>query len=76
MVALVIGVALCALVVTLFAGAINRYDWGVGLMLLAPLVAWLVLRMGRALERWANGAGNRPPIDPDYPEDSGSDTME
>ncbi len=70
-VALVTGVVLAVAVVTLFALAINRFDWGVGLMLLAPLVTWLVLRLGRWLERWASGAGNAPPIDPDFPDDAG-----
>lgn len=70
-IALLAGVALCVVVVTLFALAINRFDWGVGLMLVAPLVTWLLLRMGKSLERWANGATAAAPVDPDFPDDPG-----
>ncbi len=69
-VALVSGVALCILAVTPFALAINRFDWGVGLLLVAPLLVWLLLRAGKALERWARNEPNTPPTDPDFPDDS------
>jgi hypothetical protein len=67
-IALVIGIAVCALAVTPFALAINSFDWGVGLLLVAPLLVWLLLRIGKALERWANNEPNRPPPDPDFPD--------
>ncbi len=71
-IALLAGIALCVVVVTLFALAINRFDWGVGLMLVAPLVTWLVLKMGKSLERWANGPTAAAPVDPDFPDDPGA----
>jgi len=67
-VALVIGLVVCLLVMTPFVLAINYYDWGVGLVLVSPLVIWLLLRLGRRLEHWARGETGRPP-DPDFPED-------
>lgn len=69
-VALIGGVVLCIVAVTPFALAINRFDWGVGLILVAPLLVWLLLRVGRALERWARNEPDAPPIDPDFPDDS------
>lgn len=69
-VALIGGVALCIVAVTPFALAINRFDWGVGLILVAPLLVWLLLRVGRALERWARNEPDAPPTDPDFPDDS------
>ncbi len=68
-VALISGVTLCILAVTPFALAINRFDWGVGLLLVAPLFVWLLLRAGRALERWARNEPDAPPVDPDFPDD-------
>ena len=67
--ALLLGVVLCILAVTPFALAINRFDWGVSLLLVAPLLVWLLLRAGRALERWANNEGRSLPPDPDFPDD-------
>lgn len=67
-VALVIGLVVCLLVMTPFVLAINYYDWGVGLVLVSPLVIWLLLRLGRRLEYWARGETGRPP-DPDFPDD-------
>lgn len=32
---------------------INNRDWGVALMLLVPFVVYGLLRLARALERWA-----------------------
>lgn len=32
---------------------IHHRDWGVGLMLLVPLVVYGLMRLGRALEGWA-----------------------
>jgi len=32
---------------------INTRDWGIGLMLLAPLVVYGLMRLARALESWA-----------------------
>lgn len=68
-IALLGGILLAALVVTPFALAINRYDWGVGLLLAAPLIVWVLLRVGRALERWARNEADTLPPDPDYPDD-------
>lgn len=41
---------------------INNRDWGVGLMLLAPLVVYGLMRLGRALEGWARASA--PPTPP------------
>ncbi|WP_027960653.1 hypothetical protein [Halomonas halodenitrificans] len=41
---------------------INNRDWGVGLMLLAPLVVYGLMRLGRALEGWARASA--PPKHP------------
>lgn len=68
--ALAIGTAICVLVITPFALAIKRFDWGVGLLLVAPALVWLLLRIGQRLERWSRNEVNTPPPDPDYPEDS------
>ena len=68
-VALIAGIGLCTLVVTPFALAINRFDWGVGLLLVAPVMVWLLLRMGKALESWARNESDAPPVDPDFPDD-------
>ena len=67
-IALISGVALCTLAVTPFALAINHFDWGVGLILLAPLFIWCLLRLGKALERWARNEPDVLPPDPDYPD--------
>lgn len=67
--ALLVGLLLTALMVSAFALAINRYDWGVALILLAPLLVWLVLQMGKGLERWANDRASPGGSDPDYPDE-------
>lgn len=69
LIALLLGVALCILAVTPFALAIHRFDWGVGLLLVAPVLVWLLLRAGRALERWARNEHRALPPDPDFPDD-------
>jgi cytosine/uracil/thiamine/allantoin permease len=72
-IALVAGMVICILVITPFVLAINRFDWGVGLLLVAPLLIWLLLRLGRVMESWArNEVGQRPP-DPDFPDDISGD---
>lgn len=68
-IALLSGIALCIMTVTPLALAINHYDWGVGLLLVAPLFVWLLLRAGKALERWACNEPDTLPPDPDFPED-------
>jgi hypothetical protein len=68
---LLAGTVLGTAFVTLYVLAINRFDWGVALILAAPLVVWLLLRMGRMLERWAGGSGDSQG-DPDFPEDADS----
>ncbi len=69
-VALVAGVVLCIAAVTPFVLAINYYDWGVGLMLAAPVFVWLLLQAGKKLERWARNEPDTDPPDPDYPDDA------
>lgn len=64
------GVTIVTGLVSLFALAINRFDWGVGLIFFAPLVVWLLLRLGGSLERWANGRRDAETQDPDFPDDS------
>lgn len=66
--ALITGVIICTLLITPFVLAINYYDWGVALLLVAPLVVWLLIRMGKALERWANNEADTAPVDPDFPD--------
>jgi hypothetical protein len=68
-IALLTGITVCVLAVTPFALAINYFDWGVGLLLLAPLLVWFLLRFGKALERWARKESGTPPPDPDFPDD-------
>jgi apolipoprotein N-acyltransferase len=68
-IALMASVVLCILAVTPFALAINRFDWGVVLLLVAPLLVWLLLRAGRAMERWARNEDRSPPPDPDFPDE-------
>ena len=67
-IAVLLGVALCVVAVAPFALAIKRFDWGVSLVLAAPLLVWLLLRAGRALERWARNEDRTPP-DPDFPDE-------
>ena len=67
-IAISVGIAACIGVITPFALAINRFDWGVSLLLVAPLLVWLLLRAGKALERWAGNKQDGPPPDPDFPE--------
>lgn len=69
-VALILGVILCIALVTPFVVAINYYDWGVGLMLASPLFVWVLLRVGKKLERWARNEPDTPPPDPDFPDDA------
>jgi hypothetical protein len=68
-IALVTGIAICILAVTPFALAINRFDWGVGLILVAPVLVWLLLRVGKVLERWARNEPDTLTPDPDFPDD-------
>ena len=70
MVALLSGIGICALVITPFVLAINSFDWGVGLVLVAPALIWLLLRAGQALERWARNESDTLPPDPDFPDDA------
>ncbi len=64
-----LGIFLCLAVVIPLALAINRFDWGVGLILLAPLLIWGLIRSGRALDGWSRNARRTPPVDPDFPDD-------
>lgn len=67
--ALIAGIVICTLLITPFALAINRFDWGVGLLLVAPIVVWILLRIAKALEHWARNEPDTPPVDPDFPDD-------
>lgn len=68
--ALSLGLVLCAVLLIPFVLAINSYDWGVGLLLVAPLLVWLLMRIGKGLEDWARNPTGAPPPDPDFPDDS------
>ena len=68
-IALVAGIGICTLLITPFALAINRFDWGVGLLLVAPFYIWLLLWIAKALERWARNEPKSAPLDPDFPDD-------
>jgi hypothetical protein len=68
-IALIAGIAICILLITPFALAINSFDWGVGLLLVAPLLVWFLLWVGKALERWAHNEPDGPPPDPDFPDE-------
>lgn len=68
-IALIAGIGICTIVVTPFALAINRFDWGVALLLVAPFMVWLLLWIGKALERWARNEPDIPAVDPDFPDD-------
>ena len=68
-IALIAGIAICILLITPFALAINSFDWGVGLILVAPLLVWFLLSVGKALERWADNEPDGPPPDPDFPDE-------
>ena len=62
------GIIVGLVTVVPFVLAINRFDWGVGMLLLAPLLVWLLMRAANALERWASDERKTPPVDPDYPD--------
>jgi hypothetical protein len=68
-IALIAGIAICILLITPFALAINSFDWGVGLLLVAPLLVWFLLWVGKALERWAHNEPDGPEPDPDFPDE-------
>jgi len=68
-IALAAGIALCLLCITPFALAINHFDWGVGLLVVAPLWIWFILRLWKALECWARNESSTLPPDPDFPDD-------
>lgn len=67
--ALSLGLVVCAVLVIPFVLAINSYDWGVGLLLVAPVLVWVLMRIGKRLEDWARNSTAGPPPDPDYPDD-------
>lgn len=68
-VALVAGVILCIVCVIPFVLAINHFDWGVGLVFVSPVFVWLLLWLGKKLERWGKNEPDALPADPDYPDD-------
>lgn len=68
--ALLLGLVICAALVIPFVLVINRYDWGVGLLLVAPLLVWALMRMARKLEGLARKATAEPVPDPDFPNDT------
>jgi len=67
-VALALGLLLWAAMIIPFVLAINHFDWGVGLLLVAPLLVWVLMRIGRALEHWARRDSDSAPVDPDFPD--------
>lgn len=69
-VALIAGVTLCILTVTPFVLVVNTFDWGVSLMIIAPVFVWLLMWIGKRLERWAHNEDTAPLTDPDYPDDA------
>ena len=69
-VALIAGVVLCIIIVTPFVMAIKYLEGGVVFILASPALVWLLLWLGRKLERWARHHNNSPPPDPDYPDAS------
>jgi hypothetical protein len=68
--ALLLGLVICSALVIPFVLAINSYDWGVGLLLVAPLLVWILMRIARALERWARTTTEGSLPDPDFPHDN------
>tara|TARA_R110002074_G_scaffold321448_1_gene491886 strand:- start:455 stop:661 length:207 start_codon:yes stop_codon:yes gene_type:complete len=64
-----LGLVMCAVLVIPFVLAINSYDWGVGLMLLAPLLVWILMWISKRLEDWARNTTENSPQDPDFPDD-------
>jgi hypothetical protein len=69
-IALSLGLVLGSALMIPFVLAINNYDWGVGLMLLAPLLVWVLMRIGKGLEAWARNLSGELTQDPDFPDDS------
>ena len=69
-VALIVGTAICIFAVIPFAWSIKHFEWGVGLLLVAPVFVWVLLRIGRRLERWSRNESNSLPADPDFPDDN------
>ncbi|MCK9502938.1 MAG: hypothetical protein M0Q95_01980 [Porticoccaceae bacterium] len=68
-VALALALLLCAATIIPFVLAINHFDWGVGLLLMAPPLVWVLMRGCRALERWARRDSHASvPVDPDFPD--------
>ncbi|MGD9661947.1 MAG: hypothetical protein AB7U63_11780 [Porticoccaceae bacterium] len=68
-VALALALLLCAATIIPFVLAINHFDWGVGLLLVAPLLVWVLMRSCRALERWGRrDSHSSVPVDPDFPD--------
>ena len=67
--ALTVGLVLCILIVTPFVMSIKYFDWGVGLILVAPVLVWVLMRMARALEAWALNESSTHMPDPDYPDE-------
>jgi hypothetical protein len=68
-IALVLGLLVCAALVIPFVLAINSFDWGVGLLLVAPALVWVLMRIGKKLEDWARNVTGELPPDPDFPDD-------
>ncbi|WP_163577211.1 hypothetical protein [Halomonas faecis] len=59
-IAVAIGLTIGLAVVLPLAWLINNRDWGVGLMLLVPLIVYGLMRLARVLEAWAR----KPPPSP------------
>lgn len=67
--ALLLGLLICAVLVIPFILAINSYDWGVALLLVAPLLVWVLMKIAKRLENWARDTTGKPAPDPDYPDE-------
>lgn len=63
------GISFCVITTIPFILSINHFDWGVSLLVLAPLLVWSLLRVIRALECWAQSGGNSTSVDPDFPDE-------
>jgi hypothetical protein len=69
-IALLVGILVCTGLVVPFVLVINRTDWGVAMLLLAPLLVFVLLRISRRLECWARNEASSLPPDPDFPDDA------
>jgi hypothetical protein len=62
-IAVVIGLLVALAVIAPLAWLINTRDWGVALMLLVPFIVFGLIRLARALARWADPPPDMPSRD-------------